>query len=173
MMGLSRPLRLGFHTSDESPATPVAEATGLGSSRFARRYSGNRVFFLFLWVLRCFSSPGCLLCTYFVQYRMTGYYSSRVSPFGYLRIYTCLRLPEAFRSLPRPSSTLGAKASTVRSFYLDLLRAVLKSSRPHVLKLMNKCFTSYLAAPLTFCMSTCFFLMMNPKHLNCNNQFLH
>jgi hypothetical protein len=31
---------------------------GLGSSRFARRYSGNRVCFLFLRVLRCFSSPG-------------------------------------------------------------------------------------------------------------------
>ena len=31
---------------------------GLGSSRFARRYSGNRFFFLFLRVLRCFSSPG-------------------------------------------------------------------------------------------------------------------
>ena len=27
-------------------------------SRFARRYSGNRVCFLFLRVLRCFSSPG-------------------------------------------------------------------------------------------------------------------
>ncbi len=31
---------------------------GLGSSPFARRYSGNRGFFLFLGVLRCFSSPG-------------------------------------------------------------------------------------------------------------------
>ena len=30
---------------------------GLGSSRFARRYSGNRSCFLFLGVLRCFSSP--------------------------------------------------------------------------------------------------------------------
>ena len=31
---------------------------GLGSSPFARRYSGNRGCFLFLRVLRCFSSPG-------------------------------------------------------------------------------------------------------------------
>ena len=31
---------------------------GLGSSPFARRYSGNRCCFLFLGVLRCFSSPG-------------------------------------------------------------------------------------------------------------------
>ena len=35
------------------------DISGLGSSRFARRYLGNRVFFLFLRVLRCFSSPGC------------------------------------------------------------------------------------------------------------------
>ena len=29
----------------------------LGSSTFARHYSRNRFYFLFLWVLRCFSSP--------------------------------------------------------------------------------------------------------------------
>ena len=34
--------------------------------------------------------------------------TSRVSPFGYQGIYACLRLPLAFRSLPRPSSALGA-----------------------------------------------------------------
>ena len=38
--------------------TPVCTHTGLGSFHFARRYSGNRCFFLFLRVLRCFSSPG-------------------------------------------------------------------------------------------------------------------
>ena len=31
--------------------------SGLGSFSFARHYSRNRFFFLFLWVLRCFSSP--------------------------------------------------------------------------------------------------------------------
>ena len=36
-----------------------------------------------------------------------------VSPFGYPRIIACTRLPEAFRSVPRPSSALGAKASTI------------------------------------------------------------
>ena len=41
--------------------------------------------------------------------------SRRVSPFGDPRIKACLRLPEAYRSLPRPSSPSGAKASTVRS----------------------------------------------------------
>ena len=36
-----------------------------------------------------------------------------VAPFGNPRIEACLRLPEAYRSLPRPSSLLCAKASTV------------------------------------------------------------
>src|SRR3546814_13368780 len=35
-----------------------------------------------------------------------------VSPFGHPRIKACSQLPEAFRSVPRPSSPLGAKAST-------------------------------------------------------------
>ena len=35
-----------------------------------------------------------------------------VVPFGYPRINACSRLPMAFRSVPRPSSPLGAKAST-------------------------------------------------------------
>jgi hypothetical protein len=48
-----------------------------------------------------------------VQSRVTGHDPSRVSPFGHLRINVCSRLPEAFRSLPRPSSALGAKASTL------------------------------------------------------------
>ena len=38
--------------------TPECTHSGLGSFHFARRYFGNRVFFLFLWLLRCFSSPG-------------------------------------------------------------------------------------------------------------------
>ncbi len=37
-----------------------------------------------------------------------------VSPFGHFRIKACLRLPETFRSLPRPSSPSSAKASTAR-----------------------------------------------------------
>ena len=36
----------------------VRKPTGLGSAPFARHYSGYRRFFLFLRVLRCFSSPG-------------------------------------------------------------------------------------------------------------------
>ena len=50
--------------------------------------------------------------------------SSRVSPFRYLRINGYLLLPVAFRSLSRLSSALSAKASTLRSFLLDLFRCI-------------------------------------------------
>jgi hypothetical protein len=52
-----------------------------------------------------------------------GYRSStcRVAPFGHLRINVRLQLPVAFRSLPRPSSSLRAKASTIRPYSLPNL----------------------------------------------------
>ena len=49
--------------------------------------------------------------------------SSRVAPFGNLRINGYLLLPEAYRSLSRPSSAPDAKAFPLRSFQLDLLVA--------------------------------------------------
>ena len=49
---------------------------GLASFPFARRYLGNRVCFLFLRVLRCFSSPRFLLVSYVFTY-------------GYMSIKTC------------------------------------------------------------------------------------
>ena len=100
--------------------TPVCTHTGLGSSAFARRYLRNRVFFLFLRVLRCFSSPGSP--PYVMDWRMdTWGMLMWVSPFRYLRIKGYLLLPVAFRSLSRLSSALSAKASTLRSFLLDLV----------------------------------------------------
>ena len=58
-----------------------------------------------------FASNG--LC---IQPRMTGVSTRRVSPFGHRRIIACSRLPDAFRSVPRPSSPPDAKASTVSPF---------------------------------------------------------
>ena len=76
--------------------------------------------FLFLRLLRCFSSPGSLRTPMNSVYDdMTS--SCRVSPFRYLRLIGYLLLPEAFRSLSRLSSALSAKASTLRSSSLDLV----------------------------------------------------
>ena len=46
---------------------------------------------------------------------------SRVSPFGNLRIKACLPLPEAYRSLPRPSSPSSTKSSTIYPYYLNTI----------------------------------------------------
>ena len=99
--------------------TPECTHSGLGSSAFARRYLQNRVFFLFLRVLRCFSSPGSL--PYVMDWRMDDRgVLCRVSPFRDLRIKGYLLLPEAYRSLSRLSSALSAKASALRSSSLNL-----------------------------------------------------
>ena len=99
--------------------TPVRSRSGLGSFPFARRYSGNRCFFLFLRVLRCFSSPGSL--PYVMDWRMDGWgLPSRVSPFRNPRIDGYLPLPAAYRSLSRLSSALSAKASTLCPYQLNL-----------------------------------------------------
>ena len=100
--------------------TPECTHSGLGSFHFARRYFWNRCFFLFLRLLRCFSSPGSL--PYVMDWRMdTWGMLMWVSPFRHLRIKGYLLLPVAFRSLSRLSSALSAKASTLRSFLLDLV----------------------------------------------------
>ena len=99
--------------------TPWCTHHGLASFAFARRYLRNRCFFLFLALLRCFSSGGSL--PYVMDWRMDGWSSSsRVSPFRHPRIKDHLHLPVAFRSLSRLSSALSAKASTLRSFLLNL-----------------------------------------------------
>ena len=46
--------------------------------------------------------------------------AGRVSPFGDPRIKACSRLPAAYRSVPRPSSPLDAKASTKRPSLLEI-----------------------------------------------------
>ena len=49
-----------------------------------------------------------------IQPGIPAYDRGWVTPFGDLRVEACLRLTGAFRSLPRPSSSSGAKAFTVR-----------------------------------------------------------
>ena len=127
------PLRLAFpgpfcwvRRITSAVRTPGCTHPGLGSSGSARRYSRNHFCFLLLRLLRCFSSPG--------SPRMVmdspcgdGGLPRRVSPFRYPRIIACLRLPAAFRSLPRLSSALSAKASTLCPSSLDLARSAFRT----------------------------------------------
>ena len=107
------------HTIPSAVHTHRCTHLCLGSFPFARRYSGNRVFFLFLRLLRCFSSPGSLPCVMCWR-RDTWSLSMWVSPFRDLRFNGYVLLPAAFRSLSRLSSALSAKAFTLCSFLLNL-----------------------------------------------------
>ena len=119
LAGFPKTVPLTLRNPFSQSLTPECSHSGLGSSHFARRYFGNRVFFLFLRVLRCFSSPGSL--PYVMDWRMDGRgLLCRVSPFGHPRITGYLLLPAAFRSLSRPSSALSAKASALCSFCLTI-----------------------------------------------------
>ena len=51
-------IRLSIQIPSRSPYPTGITTRGLGSSDFARHYSRNHCCFLFLRVLRCFSSPG-------------------------------------------------------------------------------------------------------------------
>ena len=69
-----------------------------------------------------FHFPGCPPIRLCIHLMVTGHYPSRVPPFGNLRIKAYLQLPEAYRSLSRPSSAISAMASTLRSYSLDLAK---------------------------------------------------
>jgi hypothetical protein len=56
------------------------EVSGLGCSAFARRYLRNHFCFLFLRVLRCFSSPRLASAPYFIQKRIPGFLPRVGSP---------------------------------------------------------------------------------------------
>ena len=94
--------------------------------------------FLFLQVLRCFSSPGS-------RFRNRSS-TCQVSPFGHLRINGRLHLPVAFRSLPRPSSPLRAQASPVCPYSLPFFFFLTKY--PIVYK-----YTSDTSRSYSFCLS--------------------
>ena len=69
--------------------------------------------FLFLGLLRCFTSPRLASPDYEFIRSILQNYPERVVPFGDPRIKACLRLPVAYRNLLRPSSPLGTKAFTI------------------------------------------------------------
>ena len=107
------PLTDCFVTSICRSYNPVsASRGGLGCSPFARHYWGNHFFSSgYLDV----SVPQVPVAWSIYSTRDTVGSQQLVSLFGNPRINACTRLPEAYRSVPRPSSALGAKAFTVSS----------------------------------------------------------
>ena len=116
---LSHAIRVCFVDRLCRPNPEGIATLGLASSAFARHYSRNLGWFLFLSLLRCFSSGGSPRIPMYSVY-VPRFFTVGVSPFGYPRIEAYLQLPEAFRSLSRPSSAPDAKASALCSFSLEL-----------------------------------------------------
>jgi hypothetical protein len=98
------------HNPHRASATAHMHAPGLGSSPFARHYLGST--YLFLGVLRCFSSPGSLRLAYRFSQGCRPITGSGLPHSGISGSVPAQRLPGAFRSAPRPSSACNAKAST-------------------------------------------------------------
>jgi hypothetical protein len=109
-------------------ACRLSRHTGLGSSLFARHYSGSRGFFPFLRLLRCFSSPACHQLPYGFRQRHARITTRRFPHSEIPGSKVGQHLPRAYRSRPRPSSALSAKASTVCSCSLDQKEHVLMST---------------------------------------------
>ncbi len=108
MAGLSRPLQLrrlggaGPITLHLPRVIPVR--FGLDSSPFARCYSGNPIWFLFLPLLRCFRSGGSRSLRGAPQ-APEGAYSGK-SHSGIPGSKAAYAYPGPFRGWPRPSSAL-------------------------------------------------------------------
>ena len=106
-------------------------------------------YFLFLRVLRCFSSPRSPSR----QLRECGDRSPRVSPFGHRRITGHLPLPGDFRSLSRPSSpprAAGIPRAPLLAFALHFFardRTPSNGARRHARDsfLFARCFSSVLS----------------------------
>ena len=66
-------LPLFFHNPISRSRNPTdASIDGLGCFPFARRYLGNQCLFIFLGLLRCFTSPGLASGTYVFSARLCG-----------------------------------------------------------------------------------------------------
>ena len=91
----------------------LSHTPGLASSVFAHHYSRNHCCFLFLRVLRCFTSPRSHQPPYTFRRRRHPMTGARFPHSEIPGSKSGCRLPEAYRRLPRPSSAPDAKASTV------------------------------------------------------------
>ena len=102
-------------------ACRLSHMIGLACSAFARHYLRNHCCFLFLWVLRCFTSPRSLYPPYIFRRESLGHLTGPVG-FPHSEILgskLAYQLPEAYRRLLRPSSAPDAKASTVCTYKFE------------------------------------------------------
>src|SRR6478735_5694485 len=132
MAGLSRPFvytllsrRSPGRMIKKVPQPPTCNACrlshtlGLASSDFARHYSRNHGCFLFLLVLRCFTSPRSLYPPYIFRRESLGRTStpSGVSPFGNPRIKALLSAPRGLSQIY--TSFFGSRCQGIHRLLLE------------------------------------------------------
>ena len=129
------PYKLFFHFTPALQPRARLDARGLGSSPFARRYSGSHCCFPFLRLLRCFSSSGSPPVTGWLAFRQPGYpirasadqrpfapprgFSQPAAPFFASGSQGILRAPYGTCRVPRPSRRLPARDARVSSLFLE------------------------------------------------------
>jgi hypothetical protein len=120
---------------------------GLASSLFAHHYSGNRGCFLFLWVLRCFTSPRYLHLPYVFRQGRQAITRCQVSPFGNPGIGVWLPTPPGLSQAP--TSFFGSWCQGIRRVPLSTWQ-LLTDARVHyaVLKIREVPATKSPRAPL-------------------------
>ena len=115
-----------------APYNPChASMSGLGSSRFARRYSGNTHWYLFLSVLRCFTSRGALLP---LKAEVTEGYSAGFSHSDIAGSKLVWQLPDAYRSQTTSFIAFfsqGIHHTPLQNFLLEILRTAFVILRDH------------------------------------------
>ena len=96
------------------PYNPSVQARRFGLFRVRSPLLAESLLFSFPPGTEMVHFPGLSSTDLWIRSVMLRYEPEWVAPFGNPRVKACLRLTEAYRSLPRPSSTPGAKAFTVR-----------------------------------------------------------
>ena len=129
MVCFSKTILLDLMNQLCSPNPRCITTSGLGSFYFARHYFRNRFFFLFLWVLRCFSSPRSLLIYYFTHIWINRLFFLFEFPHsdipGLMDICSYPRLFAAYHVLLRlmvPRHSPYALCSLTSFFFLKILR---------------------------------------------------
>ena len=114
MAQLSRRLSSSSTYHIEVPQPREDKSSRFRLFRFRSPLLTESFHFLFLGLLRCFTSPRFALPDYEFIRSITSFDAGWVVPFGNPRLITpAQRLTVAYRNLLRPSSPLGTKASTI------------------------------------------------------------
>ena len=121
--GLSRPLRSPSPLPWPGPATPPGRPGGLGVVRVRSPLLAESLLSSLPPATEMFHFAGCRAPRPISFGRGRPPRGGRVAPFGHPRIEGRMRLPGAFRSLPRPSSPAAAKASAARPCSLGATKA--------------------------------------------------